>query len=115
MDLLAYRASPVSSAGGSRMTSALSAPITLYSLIGSHAGTDALKSGRLSSPLVNFQFADVKAVYTQFKAVVRDQKYDFRELAINTYLQAYEYGKPYVLLPATILGRHQHHTIFYNA
>jgi len=30
-------------------------------------------------------------------------------------LQAKHYGKPYVLLPATIVGRNQHHTIFYNA
>jgi len=32
-----------------------------------------------------------------------------------TYLQAKSYGKPLVLLPATIVGRNQHHTIFYNA
>jgi 4,5-dihydroxyphthalate decarboxylase len=97
------------------MTATMTAPITLYSLIGNHAGTDALKAGRVSSPLITFQFADVKLVYTQFKAVMREQKYDFGELAINTYLQGYEYGKPYMLLPATILGRNQHHTIFYNA
>ena len=46
---------------------------------------------------------------------MRELKYDFGELAIVTYLQGYEYGKPYVLLPATIVGRNQHHTIFYNA
>jgi len=89
-------------------------PLTLYSLLGTHAGTDALKRGRVSSPLVRFDYADVKVINTQFKALVRDSKYDFGELAIATYLQAHEYGKPYVLLPATILGRGQHHTIFYN-
>ena len=87
----------------------------LYSLIGSHAGTRALKTGQVSSPLVSFEFADVKVVNTQFKALMRESKYDAGEIAINTYLQGYEYGKPYVLLPATILGRNQHHTIFYNA
>jgi 4,5-dihydroxyphthalate decarboxylase len=35
-------------------------------------------------------------------------------LAIVTYLQAKTYGKPYVLIPATVLGRGQHHTIAYN-
>ena len=49
------------------------------------------------------------------KALVRDAKYDFGELAVVTFLQAKTYGKPYVLLPATIVGRNQHHTIFYNA
>jgi 4,5-dihydroxyphthalate decarboxylase len=65
--------------------------------------------------LVAFEYADVKVINTQFKAMIRDHKYDFGELALATYLQGYQYGKPYVLLPATILGRNQHHTIFYNA
>jgi len=90
-------------------------PVTLYSLLGHHAGTEALKAGRVSSPLVAFEYADVKVVNTQFKAMMRDLKYDFGEIALNTYLQGYEYRKPYVLLPATTNGRNQHHTIFYNA
>ena len=48
-----------------------------------------------------FDFADVKVVNTQFKPMMRELKYDFGEIAINTFLQGYEYGKPYVLLPAT--------------
>ena len=97
------------------MTLTTSSPVSLYSLLGNHPGTEALKTGRVSSPLVTFDFADVKVINTQFKAVVRELKYDFAELAIATYLQGHEYGKPYVLLPATIMGRAQHHTIFYNA
>jgi 4,5-dihydroxyphthalate decarboxylase len=97
------------------MTLTTSSPVSLYSLLGNHAGTEALKSGRVSSSLVTFDFADVKVINTQFKAVVRELKYDFAELAIATYLQGREYGKPYVLLPATIMGRGQHHTLFYNA
>ena len=88
---------------------------TLYTLLGNHAGTAALKAGRVSSPLVSFEFADVKVINTQFKPLIRDQKYDLAELAINTFLQGYEYAKPYVLLPVTIMGRNQHHTIFFNA
>jgi len=97
------------------MTLTTSSPVSLYSLLGNHPGTEALKTGRVSSPLVTFDFADVKVINTQFKAVVRELKYDFAELAIATYLQGHEYGKPYVLLPATIMGRAQHHTIFYKA
>jgi 4,5-dihydroxyphthalate decarboxylase len=89
--------------------------MTLQSLLGDHPGTQALKAGRVTSPLVAFDFADVKQVFTQFKAMMRDLQYDFGEIALNTYLQGFEYGKPYVLLPATTLGRSQHHTIFYNA
>jgi 4,5-dihydroxyphthalate decarboxylase len=97
------------------MTLTTSSPVSLYSLLGNHPGTEALKTGHVSSPLVTFDFADVKVINTQFKAVVRELKYDFAELAIATYLQGHEYGKPYVLLPATIMGRAQHHTIFYKA
>jgi len=97
------------------MTQALNTRVTLRSLLGNHAGTAALKAGRVSSPLVAFEYADVKVVNTQFKAMMRDLKYDFGEVAINTYLQGYEYRKPYVLLPVTTNGRNQHHTIFYNA
>ena len=97
------------------MTLPLSPPVRLHSLLGSHAGTEALKAGRVSSPLVAFEYADVKVVNTQFKAMMRDLEFDFGEVAVATYLQGHEFGKPYVLLPATIVGRNQHHTIFYNA
>jgi 4,5-dihydroxyphthalate decarboxylase len=93
----------------------VSRAVTLRSLLGTHPGTQALTSGAVSSPLVTFEYDSVKVINTRFKAMVRDAAYDFGELAIVTYLQAYEFGTPYVLLPATILGRGQHHTIFYNA
>ena len=52
---------------------------------------------------------------TAFKPLVRDARFDLGELAIVTFLQAKTYGKPYVLIPATIVGRGQLHTVFYNA
>ncbi len=93
----------------------MAGPVVLHSLLGNHPNTKALKNGQVSSPLVKFDYFEVKVANTQFKAMVRDLKYDFGELAIVTFLQAKHYGKPYVLLPATIVGRNQHHTIFYNA
>jgi 4,5-dihydroxyphthalate decarboxylase len=90
-------------------------PVVLHTLLGNHPNTKALKSGAVSSPLVTFDYFEVKVANTQFKAMVRDLKYDCGELAMVTFLQAKHYGKPYVLLPATIMGRNQHHTIFYNA
>ena len=88
--------------------------VVLHSLLGNHPNTKPLKSGAVASPLVKFDYFEVKVANTQFKAMVRDLKYDFGELAIVTFLQAKHYGKPYILLPATIVGRNQHHTIFYN-
>ena len=86
----------------------------LFTLLGSYPNTAALKKGDVKSDLVDFDFANVKVSNTAFKPLVREAKFDVAELAIVTYLQAKTYGKPYALIPATVLGRDQHHTIAYN-
>jgi 4,5-dihydroxyphthalate decarboxylase len=86
----------------------------LFTLLGNYPNTLALKKGGVTSDLVDFDFADVKVSNTAFKPLVREAKFDVAELAIVTFLQAKTYGKPYVLIPATVLGRGQHHTIAYN-
>ncbi len=86
----------------------------LFTLLGNYPNTLALKKGEVKSDLIDFDFADVKVSNTAFKPLVREAKFDVAELAIVTFLQAKTYGKPYVLIPATVLGRGQHHTIVYN-
>src|SRR6185437_7612658 len=86
----------------------------LYTLLGNYPNTAALKNGAVTSSLIDFDFADVKVSNTAFKPLVREAKFDVGELAIVTFLQAKIYGKPYALIPATVLGRGQHHTIAYN-
>jgi 4,5-dihydroxyphthalate decarboxylase len=49
-----------------------------------------------------------------FKAMVRENQYEAGELAIITYLQARAWGYPFVMLPAPISGRFQHHCIGFN-
>jgi 4,5-dihydroxyphthalate decarboxylase len=88
--------------------------VTLHTLLADYPSTAALRQGSISSPLVDFDFADVKVSNTAFKPLVREQKFDVAELAMVTYLQAKTYGKPYMLLPAVVVGRDQHHTIVYN-
>ena len=87
----------------------------LLTMMGNYPNTQPLKSGAVRSDLVDFDFVDVKVANSQFKQVVREAKFDVAELAIATYLQAKAYGKPYVLLPAVLVSRGQHHTIAYNA
>ncbi|HZC57800.1 MAG TPA: phosphate ABC transporter substrate-binding protein [Xanthobacteraceae bacterium] len=86
----------------------------LHTMLGNYPDTAALKTKQLTPKLFNFDFAEVKVANQLFKSLVRDAKYDIGELAIVTFLQAKAYGKPYVLLPAVIVGRGQHHTIAYN-
>jgi 4,5-dihydroxyphthalate decarboxylase len=87
----------------------------LFTMIGEYPNTMALRSGAIKSDLVEYDFDDVKVPNTAFKPLVREAKYDCAELAINTFLQAKYYDKPYVLLPATIVGRGQIHNLLYNS
>jgi 4,5-dihydroxyphthalate decarboxylase len=86
----------------------------LFTLLGDYPNTLALKRGEIRSNLVELEFADIKVANTGFKPLVRDAKFDLGELAIVTYLQAKAYGKPYILLPAPVVARSQHHTLAYN-
>ncbi len=88
--------------------------VKLHTMLGNYPNTMPLKSGAVRSDLVDFDFVEVKVANSMFKGVVRDAKYDVAELAIVTYLQAKAYGKPYVLVPAVVVSRGQHHTIAYN-
>jgi 4,5-dihydroxyphthalate decarboxylase len=87
----------------------------LFTMIGEYPNTHALRSGAIKSDVVAYDFDDVKVPNTAFKPLVREAKYDCAELAINTFLQAKYYDKPYVLLPATIVGRGQIHNLLYNS
>lgn len=89
--------------------------LTLHATLGNYPNVAPLKSGALHSDLVDFDFVEVKVANNLFKQVVREAKYDLAELAIVTYLQAKSYNKPYILVPAVVVSRGQHHTIAYNA
>src|SRR6516165_1094197 len=88
--------------------------LKLHTMLGNYPITNPLKSGAIRSDLIDFDFAEVKVANNLFKQVVREARYDVAELAIVTYLQAKAYGKPYVLIPAVIVSRGQHHTIAHN-
>jgi 4,5-dihydroxyphthalate decarboxylase len=93
----------------------MSDKMKLFTMIGEYPNTKALRSGAVKSDVVAYDFDDVKVPNTAFKPLVREAKYDCSELAINTFLQAKYYDKPYVLLPATIVGRGQIHNLLYNS
>lgn len=86
----------------------------LATLLGNYPVAAAIRNGQIKSDLVEFDIADIKVSNTAFKPLVREGKFDLAEIAIVTYLQAKAYNKPYVLIPATVVGRGQHHTIAYN-
>ncbi|MDR5770057.1 phosphate ABC transporter substrate-binding protein [Caballeronia sp. LZ028] len=80
-----------------------------------HPVTKAMRDGRVTSDLVSLEYRGPTPAHNGFKAMLRENRFDAGELAIVTFLQAKAYGKPYVLLPAPILGRLQHHCAVYNS
>jgi 4,5-dihydroxyphthalate decarboxylase len=90
-------------------------PVTLKTNLADYPVTHALRTGEVKSDLVRFDFAGPKVAYEGFKPMVREGTFDAGELAIVTFLQAKQYGKPLVLLPAVVMGRFQHQCIGYNA
>jgi len=64
---------------------------------------------------VALDFTEINPVNRAFLPMAREQKFDMCEMAIVTYLQAKAYGKPLMLMPATMMGRFQHGTMLYNS
>jgi 4,5-dihydroxyphthalate decarboxylase len=87
----------------------------LTAMLGTYQKTTPLKRRSISSPVVEFDFADIDVAQTGFKDVVRNAKYDVAELALMTFLTAYEAGKPYVLLPFVMNGGFHHGSIHCRA
>jgi len=89
--------------------------VTLRTNLADYPVTKAMKDGRVQSDLVTLDYCGPTPAHNGFKAMVRDNQFDAGELAIVTFLQAKAYGKPYVLLPAPISGRFQHHCAGFNS
>src|ERR1700728_992373 len=87
----------------------------LSACLGTYAHTRALKDGTVKSELVKLNFTEINPVNRAFLLMVREQKFDVCEMALVTYLQAKAYGKPLMLMPATMMGRFQHGTMLYNS
>jgi 4,5-dihydroxyphthalate decarboxylase len=88
---------------------------TLSACLGTYPHTKGLKNGDIKSDRVMLNFTEINPVNRAFVLMAREQKFDVCEMAIVTYLQAKAYGKPLMLLPATMLGRFQHGALLYNA
>ncbi|MFZ0421414.1 MAG: hypothetical protein WAL80_00915 [Xanthobacteraceae bacterium] len=93
----------------------MAAPRTLKALLGNYPYTAPLKTGAVKSDKFDIAFTEIVPVWDGFKGMIRENRYDFSEMAIVTYLLARAYGKKFALLPATMTGRFQHPWAIYNA
>jgi len=88
---------------------------TLNAAFDDYPHTLPLKRGEVESSRIAFTFSDIKPANRFFKPMMRELKFDVSEMAIATFVQAKAYGKPLVLIPATVMGRFQHGAILCNA
>lgn len=87
---------------------------TLSTALKRYPTTEGLLSGQVTSPSFNFEFHEIEPIHDAFKPMAREQRFDVSEMAVFTYLQAYAYKKPIVLLPVVLASRFQHGCIVYN-
>lgn len=79
-------------------------------LMGDHPVTQQFKTRT-----DKLDFVECKAAAPMFKRVVRNLEFDVAELAVVTHILAKAHGKPYRLLPFTVMARYQHPYLVYNA
>lgn len=89
-------------------------PVTIRTNLADSALAAALKARKVDTGLARLDFCGPKVAHDGFKPMVRDSFFGAGELAIVTFLQARAHGKPYTMLPATVVGRFQHHCIGYR-
>lgn len=96
------------------MNAVTSPVLTLKTNLAPTPMTKAIMDGRVRSDLVTLDCCGPDPAQNGFKDMIRRSMYDAGELAIVTYLQAKCYNKPFVLLPAPVSGRFQHHCAGFN-
>lgn len=73
-----------------------------------------LKDGRVTSDKVHLNFTEFQFAHDAFDDQVDHQPYDVCELAVGTFFQALDFGKPLRLLPVVCLGSFHHGSIWYD-
>ncbi len=95
------------------MTTTTEVP-ALHVAVKRYPTNEALLNGAVTSPKARFKFDEVEPIHNAFAPMAQKQVYDLSEMAVFTYLQAYTYGKPIVLMPIVMAARHQHGCIIFN-
>ncbi|MFS8201210.1 hypothetical protein ACLVWQ_21275 [Streptomyces sp. CWNU-52B] len=84
---------------------------TYTAAVRDYAHTTPLKTGQREIRDCGLEFVEVDPIHKAFAPMVRELRFDVAELAIATYLQAWEQGKGISLLPIVMSGRPHHNTL----
>lgn len=86
----------------------------LQALLDDTPRTKAVKSGALRSDMFDISYVQAQPIQDGFKQFLNDPGFAFGELALVTFLQAYEAGRPLSLLPITLNHRVQHPALVHD-
>src|SRR5579871_166189 len=74
----------------------------------------ALKDGTVKPRGITLECTEVAPMPRLFDRMIKDREFDVSEMAIVTYLQGKEFGKPFTAIPIFPLRAFPHGTITYN-
>jgi 4,5-dihydroxyphthalate decarboxylase len=77
-------------------------------VLGDHGQVQALKSGAVTVPGVDFEFVTLKKMTDAYRQMARTQPWDICEMAPTTYLAARAHGAPIIALPIPMTRRFRH-------
>lgn len=82
--------------------------------LGDRPAERLLKENKITCPRVKLNYADYPVISRAFAPMVRTLAFDISELALVTFLQALEAGKPLRLIPIVISSGMHHGSIYYD-
>lgn len=82
--------------------------LALRTALGKSTLVRALKSGKVASDHIEFDFVEVDPVTRAFRRMTRAMEFDLCEIALTTHAQARVYGKPVTALPVVLLDGLHH-------
>lgn len=85
--------------------------VVVKTAIDRYGHTEDLLDGKRTSNRIGLDFVEVRPINRVFRRMAEDAEFDVSEMAIVTYLQAREAGKPLALLPQVMLNRFHHGSI----
>jgi 4,5-dihydroxyphthalate decarboxylase len=85
--------------------------MTYTAALGNSPHALLIKNGTIPVAEADLTFPEIEPIHRAFAPMVRELRYDFSEMAIATFLQAREVGKPISLLPVVLVGDFHHRSL----
>lgn len=82
-------------------------------VMGTYPHTRAIKDGTLADEALQLEFTEYKPISRAFDDMLMNQPFDLCEMALCTFLQGLDAGKPLKLLPVVMGGEFHHGSLWY--